>query len=188
LLVFSVGRLAEIKGFEYLLGAFCKVVSDGFDALLAIAGDGPQRPYLVSLARTLGISDRVRFLGRIDHASLELVRLYSACDVFALTSLAEGHSVAITEAMACGKPIVCSDLPGNREIVTNGFNGMMAPPGDPKSIAAAIETLCASSALRAQYGENSRLLAVERYSWSHRIRRILEVYNSVLDQKRKIDS
>jgi len=96
--------------------------------------------------------------------------------------------VAITEAMACGKPIVCSDLPGNGEIVINGFNGMMAPPRDPKRIAAAIETLCASSVLRRQYGKNSRLMAVESFSWRHRIRRILEVYNSVLDQKRKIDS
>jgi glycosyltransferase involved in cell wall biosynthesis len=180
LLVFSVGRLTETKGFDYLLGAFSKVVSDGFDAVLAIVGGGHQRPYLQSLARTLGVGDRVRFLGRVEHDSPELVRLYSACDIFALTSLVEGHSVAITEAMACGKPIVCSDLLGNREIIINGCNGIMVQPRDTNGIAAAIKLLCGSSSLRAEYGKNSRMLAVERYSWKHRIQRVLEVYTSVL--------
>ena len=177
-LILSVGRLHPIKGFEYLLVALREVIRRNLDVMLAIVGEGFYRTYLEYLAQTLHIRDRVRILGRVDERFL--VELYSACDAFALTSLEEGHSVAITEAMACGKPILCSDIPNNREVVVHNFNGILVSPKNAGAIASAIEVLYTSDTLREEFGANSRNRAIEKFSWDLRTRNLLDFYQSLL--------
>jgi glycosyltransferase involved in cell wall biosynthesis len=182
LVLFSIGRLVPIKGYDYLLRALNKTVLGGHNVVLVLAGEGTQHEQLKALAKSIGISDQVHFLGRIEHDDAMLERYYSACDIFALTSLAEGHSVAITEAMACGKPILCSDIPGNTEIVFQGVNGALVSPRDIQGIARAIEIFSDSRRLVAQYGERSRAIAIEKFSWRHRITRLLDLYGSLINR------
>jgi glycosyltransferase involved in cell wall biosynthesis len=187
-LIFSVGRLALVKGYEYLLSAVAQVIQSKYEVALWIAGEGPRKAHLQSLSRSLGIVDNVRFLGRIEHDNPVLVELYRACDIFALTSMVEGHSIAITEAMACGKPIVCSRIPGNEDVVMHNTNGILVPPRDARGIASAIQTLCSSKDLMVKFGGNSREIACKRFSWSNRRRAIMELYMSLLRDFEKHDA
>jgi len=176
-LIVSAGRLAPIKGHQYLLAALRRVIDMGCDVRLAIAGGGSYYASLNALARSIGISEKVFLIGPVRHD--DLPDLYCASDVFALASLVEGHSVAITEAMACGKPIVCSDIPGNADVVVSNFNGFRIPPGDVTGIASAIESLYRSKTLRAEFGTNSRALALRKFSWDNRAKVLLNLYNSL---------
>jgi glycosyltransferase involved in cell wall biosynthesis len=176
-LIVSAGRLAPVKGHQYLLAALRKLIDTGCDVCLAIAGSGSYRASLNALAKSIGVSDKVCFMGPVHHD--DLPDLYRASDLFALTSLVEGQSVAITEAMACGKPIICSDIPGNVDVVVSNFNGFRTPTGDVSGIASAIETLYRSKTLRAEFGANSRALALQKFSWDTKVKLLLDLYNSL---------
>ena len=101
---------------------------------LVIAGDGPCRADLESMARTLGVADRVHFLGWVE----DLPRLYATLDMFALSSLSEGTPVAAIEAMAAGRPVISTDVGGVADVVADGIDGVLVPAADVESMAAAI--------------------------------------------------
>lgn len=107
------------------------------DALLVFVGDGAERENLETLTTTLGLQDAVQFIGAVDNAR----QLIPAADLCILTSLSEGLSVTLLEAMAAGKPIVATDVGGNPEAVDNGKTGLLAPPRDPEAIAGCIMQL-----------------------------------------------
>jgi glycosyltransferase involved in cell wall biosynthesis len=130
--VLTTCRLHPQKGLDTLLHAVSRVP----DAVLLIAGDGPERQRLQDLARRLCIADRVRFLGFRNDVS----RLLDACDLFVLPSLYEGLPLALLEAMAHEKPIVATAVAGNEEALADGA-GILVPPRDPDALAAAITAL-----------------------------------------------
>ena len=107
-------------------------------ALFLIVGDGERRRELEQLARAHGIADRTRFLGwRRDVATI-----YSATDVFLLTSRNEGTPVALIEALAAGVPGVSTDVGGVRDVIHSGASGLLAPPGDVRVLASAWRRCC----------------------------------------------
>jgi glycosyltransferase involved in cell wall biosynthesis len=117
---------------------------------LELVGDGPQRRELVHLARALRLDDCVVFHGQVDFTSL--VARYASCDVFCLPSRQEGFGIVYLEAMAAGKPIVACAGTAAEEVLTDGMNGRLVPPGDPAALAAALRDLLADPALRARLG------------------------------------
>ena len=152
-LVGFLGRHARYKGLDVLMRALQKL--DGVHA--AIAGDGPYRKPTEDLAKTLGIKDRVHFLGMITHR--EKLRMLSAIDVFAFpsTEITEAFGVSQVEAMAVGAPVVATDLPtGVTDVAQSGQTALVVAPGHPDELADAIRTLIQDRALAARLAVSAR--------------------------------
>jgi glycosyltransferase involved in cell wall biosynthesis len=111
----------------------------------------------------------------------ELVELYRCADVFAMSSLLEGFSTALLEAMAAGLPIAATDAPGIRDQILNGITGLLSPVGDAQALARALQTLCNSPAERARLGASARRAAAE-YSWEKLAERYISQYRKLLSQ------
>jgi glycosyltransferase involved in cell wall biosynthesis len=163
LLVVAVGRLARVKGFEYLIEAASRVDR----VALAVIGDGELRPELERLVRASPA--RVVLTGGMprDRVAEALV----AADVVVVPSVVDnrGRVDATTstalEALASGRPLIATDVGGIPEVVRDGENGLLVPEKDPAALAAAIERLRADSELRERLSRNAREFAVERLSW-----------------------
>lgn len=185
-----VGRLANQKGLGYLLQAIAQLSEEDRRVVeLELVGSGPEDETLRSMARELGIRENVRFAGWVPRS--EIVKHYQAADAFVFPSLDEGLPNVVLEAMACGKPIVATDITGNRELVQTGVNGLLVPPADPEALATALDSIMESPDMRVRMGRKSREL-VGRYSWEHTASRYMElserIVRSVHDravQKRK---
>lgn len=128
--ILFVGRLDEEKHVDELLRAVALLP----DHRVELVGDGACRPALTELARTLGISDRVEFLGFV--SDTELVAAYHRAGVFCMPGIAELQSIATMEAMAAGRPIVAADAVALPHLVRPGHNGWLYPPGDVDALAA----------------------------------------------------
>ncbi|MEP6914160.1 MAG: glycosyltransferase, partial [Acidobacteriota bacterium] len=142
-LILFAGRMVPYKGVDVLLRALV-----GLDADAVLVGGGPCRDEWISLARELGIADRVRFAGEVSQA--ELAASYHACDMFVLPSVtrAEAFGYVQLEAMACGKPVVSTRLPSGVPWVNqDGHTGLTVPPGDPDALRQAIATLIGDESL-----------------------------------------
>lgn len=150
----SVGLLIERKGHNLIISALRRLP----DTTLLIAGDGPDRTELERLAETEGVADRVRFLGRVDHASLR--DIYGAVDALVLASSREGWANVLLEAMACGTPVVASNVWGTPEIVADPAAGVLMADRTPDDLADAVDTLFAALPAR----EATRQYA-EQFSW-----------------------
>jgi len=132
LVLISVGRLAELKGHDLTIQAMLQIP----DSTLLLVGDGPERANLQALAQRLGLSERVRFLGRQPQEKLK--NYYSAADISVLSSSREGWANVLLESMACGTPVVATDVGGNGEVVTSEKAGVLVKGRSAESIAAAI--------------------------------------------------
>jgi glycosyltransferase involved in cell wall biosynthesis len=129
----TVCRLTGWKGVDGLIQALPVL---GPDVGLVIVGDGPLYADLVALARRLGVDGRVRFVGTVPK---EQVSAYlRACDVFVLNSTYEGMPHVILEAMAAGRPVVATAVGGSCEIIEDGINGLLVPPGEPLALQQAL--------------------------------------------------
>jgi teichuronic acid biosynthesis glycosyltransferase TuaC len=153
-LVLSVGNLVESKGHHIVMMAVRRLPEVG----LFIVGDGPDRQRLVRLAATLGLGSRVRFLG--DIPNVQLPRLYNAADVLALASSREGMPNVVLEAMACGTPVVATDVGGIPEVVQPPLVGRLITRRAPHAFAEAILSVLAQASMRSQI----RAYA-EQFSW-----------------------
>jgi glycosyltransferase involved in cell wall biosynthesis len=147
-----VGRLNPIKDHATLLRAVSLLILSGRSVQLVIVGDGPTRASLESLADTLPLGKCVHFLGMRDDVS----QLLPAFDIFALSSLSEGYSLALVEAAAAGLPIVATRVGGNADIVAHGKTGLLVETGDASALAGALEKLVDDATLRQRMGARSR--------------------------------
>ena len=102
-----------------------------------LAGEGDERSRLEQMARTLGLAERVRFLGYRP----DIPELLAVCDLFVLPSLYEGLPLAVLEAMAASRPVVATAVGGTDEVVTDGESGLLVPPAEPAALTAAIRTI-----------------------------------------------
>lgn len=150
----SVGQLIERKGHHLIIGALSQLPG----ATLFIAGDGPDRAKLQSLAAELGVADRVRLPGVVPHA--ELPSLYAAADISILASSREGWANVLLESMACGTPVVASRIWGTPEVVAEPVAGVLMPDRSAEGVAAGVRALLAQMPERAA----TRRYA-ERFSW-----------------------
>ena len=176
-----VGRLAARKGLEFLLRAMPLIAAERPQTLLSIVGDGPLRPRLEALAVKLGIESHVTFLGRLDDQ--ELLRTYQGTQLQVVPSLFEGLGVTALEGMACGAAIVASDVPGLRDVVQDGENGLLVPYGDCAALAHAVLRLLQDADLR----ERLRLAGEEqirtRFAWPCIVERYREVIQRVMEAR-----
>ena len=158
LTMLCVGSLSEQKDHATLLQAL-SLVPDPHPYLL-LAGDGPLRADLESLADRLGIRNRVRFLG----VRTDVPDLCGASDIFALTSQWEGFGLVVAKAMAMQMPVVATATGGVSEIITNRKNGMLVPVGKPEAVRDAIQDLRNDPAGAGEMARKARQTVVERFS------------------------
>jgi glycosyltransferase involved in cell wall biosynthesis len=163
----TTGSLAWVKGHEYALLAVRQLCDAGVPVMLTIIGNGPERGRVLYTIDDLGLNDRVRCLGSL---SPEEVRAHlHQSDVFLLSSLSEGISNAVLEAMACGLPVVTTDCGGMREAVTDGVEGFVVPVRDPQAMAAALLRLWQETALRQQMGQAGRARVLAEFQLSQQV-------------------
>jgi glycosyltransferase involved in cell wall biosynthesis len=171
--VISVGRLHTKKNYVAAIRA-CALLKD-LNFEYHILGEGQERPKLKQLILELGLAKKVKLIGFQSNVVIHL----SQSNIFLMCSHAEGFGLAAAEAMACGLPVVISDVPGVREVVgIDGKGGFLVDPQDPSSIAKKLRRLLLSPELRATMGEKSRLRA-KRYSIKRTADCYLELYNGV---------
>ncbi len=177
-IVVSVGRLVPIKNVRLLLDAI-RIARDREPSVHMLhVGEGPELAMLKRHASAIGIADAVTFAGYVHQE--QTPSFYRTGHVFALTSDFDNSPNAVLEAMACGLPIVSTDVGGLREFVTTGA-GALVPPRDANALAAALLRLLSSDGEAA--GRQNRRVAVERYSWRTSAQKLLDVYVRVLSAR-----
>jgi glycosyltransferase involved in cell wall biosynthesis len=177
LLVGSVGRLSEEKGFDRLIHAADQLLGMGFDLELRIIGDGDQRASLQKLIRELGREERIQLLGYRS----DLRELYQAMDVFVLSSLREGLPNVLLEAMAMEVPVVATRIAGVPRLVREE-NGLLVEAGQVNDLIQALCRLLADSALRRRMASAARRDVAAGYSFAARMQKIRAIYDSLLQQ------
>jgi glycosyltransferase involved in cell wall biosynthesis len=179
-LVVHVAGLRPVKDQRTLLHAWQLVTESrnrlsGREPLLLIVGEGECRDDLHTLAEELQITRTVRFLGQ----RRDPEELLPACDVFVLSSLSEGLSFAILEAMACGLPVVATRVGGNIELVEDGVTGILAPSCDPAALAVAVGRLLDDGGQRLRMGERGRDFVERHHDAAAWARRYVELYRTI---------
>ena len=177
--VLFVGVLRPYKGVDVLLRAMARV-----KAKLVVVGRGPNRLELSSTAARLGLSNRVSFLGEVSDSERRI--LLHSCDVFVLPSIdrREAFGLAQLEAMACGRPVIATDLPGVRSVNLNQVTGLIVPPNDSDALAAALQRLLGDERLRQTLGNAAKRRAELEFSSDRMVRRVQQVYEEVLGGRR----
>jgi glycosyltransferase involved in cell wall biosynthesis len=170
----TVGRLAAPKDAVTLVRALSALRGRSFEAVFV--GDGPDRPAVEEEVRRLGLESVVELLGERD----DVPELLATADVFVLSSHSEGLPLSILEAMATGLPVVASNVGGVSEVVVEGDTGLLVPPGDAQSLAAAIERLLEDPVLRRRLGEAGRIRAAEHFDLAAVHEAHLDLYRRML--------
>ncbi len=179
-IVLFIGRLIYYKGVEYLIEAMEKLRDP--DAKLLIIGEGRLKSGLQTFAAERGIADRVVFLGEVSNE--EVVAYCHACRMLVLPSVAstEAFGIVQLEAMACGRPVISTDLPtGVTYVNLHGKTGLIVRPKDSDAIAEAISMLLCDSALADKYGETGRQRVAREFTVEGMLRDVLSVYREVLN-------
>jgi glycosyltransferase involved in cell wall biosynthesis len=151
-LIASVGKLTIRKRFDILICAMPEILKHVPSARLILVGNGPVYSKLAGLADELNVSKYISFLGQQD----SVMDIMAQCNVFVLSSVAEGLSAVILEAFHVGIPVVASDIPGNRELIQDGYNGFLCTPLDINSFSNAVVKLYHDRALCTLYVQRSR--------------------------------
>lgn len=177
--VLFVGRLIYYKGIEYLVRAMTDVKAN-----LVIVGTGPLENDMRSLARELGIPQRVHFAGKV--SDNDLPAFYHACGLLCLPSIerSEAFGIVQLEAHACGKPTVCTSLPTGVQFANlDRVTGLVVPPRDVLALGAAISRILSDDALRLKYGIHARERVMREFTRERMAADYLRIYQEVLESK-----
>jgi len=171
-LIGSVGTLYWIKDPETLLAAAASILRTRQDVNFVWVGDGRLREKLLARAEQLGLGRRVRYLGTRDNVA----DILSAMDIFVLPSVIEGLSYSILEAMASGVPVVATRVGGNGELIREGIDGHLVPPGDRSALIDALMHLISDEKARRAMGSKVRQRAVQIFSLQEMVTRYQTMY------------
>ena len=167
-----VGRLSEVKNICVLIKAY-KIILENFkNSKLIIVGSGNQYSSLMELVRELNLCENVIFAGNRD----DIYKFYNLFDIFSMTSLMEGTSLSLLEAMSSGLPSVVTNVGGNTKIITNGVNGCLVNGEDYMGIALSVLNLLNNDILYNTISCNSRNFVVDHHSLSATVRSYEKVY------------
>lgn len=169
-------RLEDIKGHETLLDALHRLHQQGFDFVVALAGEGARQAGLERRAEELGLARKVHFLGSVD--SLGPVLL--AADAVVLASREEAQPLSILEAMARGRPVVASAVGGLPDLIQDGSSGLLVPPNDPEALALALATLHQRPEVAELLGSGAAARAHGQFTWAHAVERYEAIYDDLI--------
>lgn len=170
----SVRAWEPIYGVEELAHAFVQVSRELPQVCLIMLGNGSLAGRIHRIFLQGGVLDRVQFPGQVSQANLPLY--YRTADLYLSASHSDGTSISLLEAMACGRPVLVSDIPGNREWVSDGVQGWLFESGNAEALASAIRRAVEERERLPQMGEAARSLAERRADWSQNFQHLLEAY------------
>jgi glycosyltransferase involved in cell wall biosynthesis len=189
--ILFVGRLVEKKGVVHLIHAIRLLKDRGIEASLTLIGDGPDARKLRDLVIELDLVVEVKFLGAVSNSGLPAY--YQAAEIFVLPSVVsadgdqEGLGLVSIEAMACGCPVVASDLPSVRDVISNKIDGLLVPPAEPQMLSDALALLLENADLRLEFARAGLKKAAD-FDWKTvcaRYSRIIE--QSISNAARRVD-
>jgi glycosyltransferase involved in cell wall biosynthesis len=176
-----VGSLVKVKNHETVIRAWAQVVRRHPPARLMLVGDGHRRRQLAALVDALALRPNVHFRGAVSHRQVADLLTNARCLIHA--SWSEGQPRAVLEAMACGLPVICSDIPAHREIVP-ATAGRLVPPGDVDGWAAAVADILRDPAAATEIGRRGRALVMERHDFVTNLDRYADFVRTVAATRR----
>jgi glycosyltransferase involved in cell wall biosynthesis len=177
-LIISTRNLRRVYNVEMLIKVIPLVLGEFPEAVFIIGGDGEQKSYLENLARSLGISNSVKFVGWISHD--ELPKYLASSDIYVSTSLSDSTSLSLQEAMACELAPVVTDLPANREWIRDGENGFIVPINDIQALANKIVYLLKHDEVARKFGKWGREIVKRRAEYESEMRKMDEIYKKLM--------
>jgi len=175
IVLMNVNRLASNKGVCYLIDAL-KILNEKLNVELILVGSGPEERKIKEQIKALELKDKVLHFKNI--SDKEMFQLYTLADISVTPTLYEGLPLVILEAMACGKPIVASNVSEVSQVVRNDENGFLVPPGDSKAIANAILKIYNRNLFK-KMGKRSREI-VKNYDWDNIAKLAIEKYKELI--------
>jgi glycosyltransferase involved in cell wall biosynthesis len=172
LVVGTIARLNPVKDLGLLIRAFAALRQVQPRAVLVVVGDGEERQALAATAGELGLANAVRFLGQRDDART----LLPAFDLFANSSISEGISLTILEAMAANRAVVATRVGGTPEVIEDGHTGLLVPARDPDAFAGALIRLADDPAARRVLGSRARTAVATRFTIDRMVEDYARVY------------
>jgi L-malate glycosyltransferase len=170
-------------GVDVVARAFVKLAVQREDVSLMLLGSGSQGKTIRNILNNGGVEDRVTFPGFVGNS--DLPRYYRMADLYISASHVDGSSVSLMEALACGLPCVVSDIPANREWVTDGVNGWKFPDGDVDALAGIILKAIEQCESLARIGENARKIAEGKANWKENFNKLIVAYKlAVVSEQR----
>jgi glycosyltransferase involved in cell wall biosynthesis len=163
-----------VYGIEYFLKALPQVFGGIPEARVLLIGSGPLESQLRTLAQELSISDKVRFLGQV--ANHELPKYLNAADLYVSSSLSDGTSLSLLEAMACALPVVVTDVPAILEWIQDDVNGLVVPKQNPERLAVAIVSLLRDRQTAQAMGQRNLEIARRRADWDKNFELLERIY------------
>jgi glycosyltransferase involved in cell wall biosynthesis len=172
--ILSLRTWEPLYGVDLLVRAFCRAARQEPRLRLALLGEGSQAGVIRQMILCNQLDDRVHFGGQVRND--QLPRYYHAADLYVSASHSDGSSVSLMEALACGKPALVSDIPGNREWITPGKQGWLFPDGDEAVLAEGMLNAVRERSKLKEMGAAARRLAEERADWKINFNKLLEAY------------
>jgi len=176
-------RLVTKNGVLHAVLSMRQLLEKNPNALLIVAGNGPERRNLETTAKESGVKDRVRFVGSIPHS--DVYQYYAAADVIVIPSILsagveEATSLSMLEGMACAKPVIVTSVGGLKETVRDGITGLVVEPANPEAIAKAVLRLAADPDLRMKLGSAARAHVAKNNSSVAHAQAVLAEYEKVV--------
>ncbi|GIK40305.1 MAG: hypothetical protein BroJett011_41380 [Chloroflexota bacterium] len=183
-MILFVGAFYEWHDVATLLDAFAQVLAACPEARLVLVGEGAQRQAMMQRTADLGITHAVQFTGFMAHT--EIPRLVAAADIAAAPYPPMQHDLWLSplklfEYMAAGTAIIASGVGQIAEVIQDGRNGLLVPPGDVLALAGALQRLIADTDLRTGLAQQAREDAVRKHSWEHYLLRLERLFNAVIE-------
>ena len=175
LVVGTAGRLVPVKDQRMLIGSVAELTKGGRPVIALIAGEGPLLGDLQAQVAALGLGERIRFLGHRP----DLERVFAAMDIFVLSSISEGLSNTILEAMASGLPVVATRVGGADELVVDGVTGVLVPPRSAEALAEAIDQLASDPSRRNSMAQSARRRAYDEFAIDRMMQNYAALYESM---------
>ena len=181
-MVVSAGRLSPEKGHQFLVEAIGMLQGSSNKTHFVFCGEGPCQKELETRSKELGISEICHFVG----FRRDLKEIFQAMDLMVLPSLTEGLPNVILEVFACGKPVVATEVGGVPEIVEDGVNGILVPPGRSKLLAEAIKNFLATPEKRRMMGEAGYQKVKSEFTFESQTKKLESIYLEVLNRGRRV--
>lgn len=178
--ILSTRGWEPIYGVDILAKAFVKAAKQFQELRLVLLGNGSQANYLRNIFTRGGVMDRVLFPGQVTQA--DLPHYFNMADLYVSASHTDGSSVSLMEALACGRPVVVSDIPGNREWVEPGINGWWFKDGQVDDLALKLSQAFHQRQNLTAMSKAARQVAEERADWDNNFPNLLKAYDVVLKQ------
>ncbi|MBA2611424.1 MAG: glycosyltransferase [Bacteroidetes bacterium] len=179
----SIKPLESLYNIDVLIKSFAKLLPAYENLKLVIIGDGTQLTALKEICKTLGVDEKITFTGRIPFKNIS--NYYNMIDILVNISEYESFGVSVVEAMACGTPVVVTNVGGLKEVVRDDSVGLKVKVGDVEDTVKAIELLMNDKTLYEQIAINARKHVIERYNWEDNVKQMIDEYLKLLETHNK---